>query len=90
MRTDLEKLRLVTDENKRLREQAKIAERVCVKQLGELGRLREALEKISNGDRWDLFQLMSNPAQNAEAYRLINLAKQALKENYNDLTNRKV
>ena len=31
-------------ENKRLRETAKVAERVCVKQLGELGRLREALE----------------------------------------------
>tara|TARA_R110002072_G_scaffold302699_1_gene487425 strand:+ start:11487 stop:11702 length:216 start_codon:yes stop_codon:yes gene_type:complete len=41
-------------------------------------RLREALTKISEGDRFDLYQLMSNPAQNAEAYRLINIAKEAL------------
>ena len=39
-------------ENNRLREQAKIAERVCVKQLGELGRLREALNNLVSKARY--------------------------------------
>jgi hypothetical protein len=46
--------------------------------IDENKRLREALGEIAEGDRFDLYQLMSNPAQNAEAYRLINVAKKVL------------